>query len=60
MKDEPHKHKMSKLITEKIRLYNWRVVMGKWNNMLSGFDSMTLKQCECGFKQPISVERTIV
>jgi hypothetical protein len=58
MKDEPHKHKMSNVITEKILLYNWQVIRGEWNNVLSGSDLMTLKQCVCGFKEPINVERT--
>lgn len=58
---ELHKHKMATLITEQVKLENWELLniggKAEWNNILSGYDIITFKQCECGYKEPIKVER---
>lgn len=57
MSDEPHKHKMERLVTEKVPLYNIKLINGKENKLLVGYDTITSKQCQCGFKQALKVER---
>lgn len=57
MLNEKHRHKMEKIITDKVPLYNVKLINGKRNELLVGYDTFTSKQCKCGFKQPIKVER---
>lgn len=53
----PHKHKMFKVSTEKVPLYDIKKVGRRLNKLLVGYDTFTYKECECGLKQPIKVER---
>lgn len=55
----PHKHKMSKISTNKVLLYDIKKINGELNKLLVGYDSFTYKECECGLRQPIKVERTM-
>lgn len=60
-KSEKHKHKMESITTDKVTLWKTDNLNGKTERILArGYDLFTYKQCECGFKSPIKVERTVL
>lgn len=51
MDKTPHKHKMAIISVESVRLMRGDGTSSPY------YDELTFKGCDCGFKEPIKVER---
>lgn len=55
---EAHIHQFEDKII-KVRLYDWKVIRGKWNNIMSGYDHIKVKDCKCGTQVAYGVKERV-